>query len=355
MIPMLIPAVRQILFGQSLEKKVQAIVRRNGIAMYVPVPGVTCFQDSACTTAANVDDPVGGLKDYLGLYPATQATSGYRPILRGKVKNWLLNSATLSTQSVSLAVSSITWTLSFEGTGTVTLSGGYAGSLVGTGVSDRVSLTFTTTTATNVTYTVSGSVTNAQIELGSVANPYVPTTSTPASSSYGPYWLDFDGADDCLSATNWANISPAGGSPSVTIFSGSNFGTGDSDFVMWGGLDAAGLRGIGYTGTTLRTTSSSDYNASPVLTGRTPFILTEHMKNANAVDLRFNGSVYGSSSGVTTENTGSAKTLWFGSRNGLSKFAKICFYCAVISPKDLSVRDIFLLERFAGKIAGLSI
>lgn len=355
MIPMLIPAVRQILFGQSLEKKVQAIVRRNGIAMYVPIPGVTCFQDSACTIPAVVDDPVGGLKDYLGLYPATQATSGYRPILRGKVKNWLLNSATLSTQSVSLAVSSITWTLSFEGTGTVTLSGGYAGSLVGTGVSDRVSLTFTTTTATNVTYTVSGSVTNAQIELGSVANPYVPTTSAPASSTYGPYWLNFDGVDDTLSSANWANVSPAGGNPSVTIFSGIHFGSVNADFIMWGASMVDGLRGIGFTSTTLRTASSSDYAASPALLGRTPFVLAEHMKNATSVDLRYNGSVYGSSTGLTTENTPSSKPLYLGSRLGVGQRANILMNCAIVSPINLSVRDIYLLEKYAGKLAGISI
>lgn len=40
---------------------------------------------------------------------------------------------------------------------------------------------------------------NLQIETGSTANEYIPTTSAPKSSSYGPYWLDFDGVDDRLS------------------------------------------------------------------------------------------------------------------------------------------------------------
>jgi hypothetical protein len=186
-----------ILFNRTLEQQVKSILLRSGGSLYIPSPA-TCFTDSAGTIPCNVDDPVGYLKDLIGTINATQATAGFKPILRGKVKNWLVNTATLSTQAVAVAVSGLTWTLSFTGTGTVTLSGGYAGSLVGTGVSDRVSLTFTTTAATNVTYTVSGSVTEAQAELGSVMNAYVASGASSKSSSYGPYWLDFDGVDDRL-------------------------------------------------------------------------------------------------------------------------------------------------------------
>lgn len=127
---------------------------------------------------------------------AIQGTAGFKPILRGKVKNLLLNSATLSTQNITSVAAP--YTLHFTGTGTVTLSGtSTAGPLVGTGANDRVSLTFTPTAGT-LTLTVSGTVTTAQLELGTKANPYIPTTSAAASSSYGPYWLDFDGTDDRL-------------------------------------------------------------------------------------------------------------------------------------------------------------
>jgi len=89
--------------------------------------------------------------------------------------NLLLNSATLSTQSVTVAAAANT--LSFYGTGTVTLTGvSTAGPLVGTGANNRVSLTFTPT-AGSLTLTVSGSVTNAQLEAGSFATSYIPTTS----------------------------------------------------------------------------------------------------------------------------------------------------------------------------------
>jgi hypothetical protein len=79
--------------------------------------------------------------------------------------NLMLNTDTLSTQAVTVAA--VAHTLSFYGTGTVTLTGtSTAGPLVGTGVSDLVSLTFTPTAGT-LTLTVSGSVTSAQLAEGS--------------------------------------------------------------------------------------------------------------------------------------------------------------------------------------------
>lgn len=373
MIPMLIPAVRQILFGQSLEKKVQAIVRRNGIAMYVPIPGVTCFQDSACTTAANVDDPVGGLKDYLGLYPATQSTSGYRPILRGKVKNWLLNSATLSTQSVSLAVSGITWTLAFEGTGTVILSGGYVGSLVGTGVSDRVSLTFTTTAATNVTYTVSGSVTNAQIELGSVANPYVPTTSTPASSSYGPYWLEF-GLSPAVSLNS---PSPSGWAGSdVTLGVAYRANKANATTPNWGGLisllsqNNGGVPQIALIESTLRVGLHNtwkawppEYSIDPGSRGNLPNVVTLTRTNSGATGnggtIEVREAIAGLFSTGTQSfdsSTGSAGiTIGALSPNNTSYyFIGALFGCYAVN-KALSSRDRTVIDKYFAKLAGYSI
>lgn len=109
-------------------------------------------------------------------------SSGY---ITWRPNNILLNSATLSTQSVT-TIASTPYILSFKGTGTVTLSGtSTAGPLVGTGANDRVHLKFSPTAGT-LTLTVSGTVTEAQLE--AVTYETTPRTynATTASAYYGP-------------------------------------------------------------------------------------------------------------------------------------------------------------------------
>lgn len=79
-----------------------------------------------------------------------------------RVENLYANSETLATQGVS--VDAGTYTVSFTGTGTITFSGAYSGSLVGTGASNRVEATFPAASAGTLTSTVSGSVLKAQCE-----------------------------------------------------------------------------------------------------------------------------------------------------------------------------------------------
>jgi len=100
--------------------------------------------------------------------------------------NLLLNSATLGTQSVTV-VSGLQYTVAGYGTGSVTLSGGATGTLSPGGASTQGSLTFTAST-TSVTFTVSGSITSAQLNRGARVLDYVATTAAPIYAPRLSYW-----------------------------------------------------------------------------------------------------------------------------------------------------------------------
>lgn len=119
--------------------------------------------------------------------PAIDYTLGNCPSLsvEGAGQNLFLNSETLSTQGVSVTAQA--YTVSFYGTGTITFSGAYSGSLVGTGSNTRVKIIFTPTAGT-LTCTVSGTVTKAQIEPNTYETSYIATTASSgvrAADVYG--------------------------------------------------------------------------------------------------------------------------------------------------------------------------
>lgn len=95
--------------------------------------------------------------------------------------NSLLSGVNLLTQSVT--VSAVVYTLSFYGTGTITLTGAHSATVVGTGAYPaRRTLTFTPSIGA-LLLTVSGTVQFAQLEVGSFATSFIPTTGIIASRS----------------------------------------------------------------------------------------------------------------------------------------------------------------------------
>lgn len=138
-------------------------------------PYVTFTRSSTATryNSAGLLETVAANAPRYDYDPVTKVLRGL--LIEEQRTNLLLDSAVLSTQSRT--VTAVAHTLSFYGTGTVTLSGAStAGPLVGTGANNRVTLTFTPTAGT-LTLTVSGTVTNAQLEAGAFATSYIPTTT----------------------------------------------------------------------------------------------------------------------------------------------------------------------------------
>lgn len=132
---------------------------------------------------------------------AARPTYGIEP--KTGRRNLLLATDVMATQS--LTVTAVAHTLSFTGTGTVTLTGAStAGPLVGTGANNRVSLTFTPSAA-SLTLTVSGSVTLAQLELGSTATAYqrVGTAFDVTEAGVSTvHYVQYDGTDDSFSTSS---------------------------------------------------------------------------------------------------------------------------------------------------------
>lgn len=265
-------------------------------------------------------------------FHATQATTASRPtygiVPLGGRRNLLLATDTMATQS--LTVAAVAHTLAFTGTGTVTLTGAsIAGPLVGTGASNRVSLSFTPTAA-SLTLTVVGSVTLAQLELGSTATAYQRvgtafdvTEAGVASLSY----LSFDGVDDFLVTPT---ITP--GIDKAQVFAGvrklsdaaiaivvehsANINTNNGALSLWNGSQSSGAATYRFVskGTTLAFAGPGNDYASPitnVLTGIGDI-------SGDVSRLRINGSQVAET--LTDQGTGNflAYPLYIGRRAGTS-------------------------------------
>lgn len=161
-----------------------------GSAVFTAQSGFTYFyvrnESAGTTTVTSIS-----VRELPGNH-ATQTTTTSRPGLSARV-NLLTATETLATQTVTTRAT--TQTLRFEGAGTVTLSG----TATGTYSAGSHSIT---TTAGDLTLTVSGTVTKADLRatnmgVGLPAYQRV-NTSTDYDTTGFPLYLRFDGVDDWL-------------------------------------------------------------------------------------------------------------------------------------------------------------
>jgi hypothetical protein len=136
-------------------------------------PGMT-FQRASTGQARNA---AGTAWDPYAVDAPRYSGPARRLLVEGQRTNLVLGSAAPVTQSIT--VTGAAHTISFEGTGSVTLSSA-TGTLTGTSTTDRVSLTVTPAAGSR-TFTVTGDVRNAQLEVGGFASSYIPTTDAAAT------------------------------------------------------------------------------------------------------------------------------------------------------------------------------
>lgn len=167
------------MFTQTLFSNASYIISPNGyktskIYALKPENGNGDLDMVRNTTATRINEY--GMREVVSASRVRIDYSNGKPcfLIEPQRTNLVYPSATATTQV--RAVTAVVHTLSFYGTGTVTLSGAFSGSLVGTGENNRVTLTFTPT-AGNLTLTVEGSVTDWQLEAGSNATSVIITVT----------------------------------------------------------------------------------------------------------------------------------------------------------------------------------
>jgi hypothetical protein len=186
--------------GGSATTDVMLMLRAAGKKAFFPStnPATGWWQDSAGTTQAALEQPVGRITDLSGnSYHATQATSLNRPTYTRKV-----NIFTSTTDTVTTARTGTTFAGAYTlyiGSGSITLSG----TATGTYAAGSHSITCT---AGTLTATPSGTVTNLDCRLTAFSAMNLPvyqsvTSATVYDTAGFRDMLYFDGTSDALATS----------------------------------------------------------------------------------------------------------------------------------------------------------
>jgi hypothetical protein len=215
--------------------------------------------------------------------------------------NLVFPSATLTTQTRT--VTAVAHTLSFYGTGTIVLSGAHVATVTGTGAfPTRTTLTFTPS-AGSLILTVTGTVTEAQLEAGAFPTSYIPTTTEELTRSADVCSItgsDFSGFYNRVACTVVANFIPLT-IASPTSVCGSN-DPRDLEIQMQGAGVIVGISANSGG-------STSQLSRTPVSVGVNQRFAFASESSNQAVCL--NGGAVGSSNNWT-KNTGTSTLFYIG-------------------------------------------
>jgi hypothetical protein len=173
--------------------------------------------------------------------------------------NSLIDGAILGTQAV--VVTAAARTLSFYGTGQVVLSGAASATVTGTGAyPTRTTFTFTPSAGV-LTLTVTGTVQFAQLELGSFATSYIPTTTTALTRNADVATMTGTNFSDWYNATEGTFVVSAtvsalqtivqvddGSNNNRIVLLGRTSGSGGAGAIVNGGVVQADISVAGWAG-----------------------------------------------------------------------------------------------------------
>lgn len=336
-------------------------------AWYDPSDLSTLFTTSAGTTPVAM--PGGGSAVVVGRMLDKSGNGNHaisfndttaRPELRARV-NLLVATATLSTQSVTTQATS--YTLSFAGTGSITLSGTATGSYsAGTHT--------ITCTAGTLTLTVSGAVTTADLRpanSGALLPAYQAVVDANTYDTSGfPLYLRFDGIDDSMYTPANLNLS---GTDKVAVFAGvrklsdaadgviAELSTNYTDAGGWYLVNLTSPVGYQYSGRGNRSGEANDATNAPI-TGQDTSVLTaqQNINNNTSSTIRRNGALAGSSVN-TTFGGGNFGTypLYIGSRANSSLWFNGHLHSLIIAGSAVSAGNISATEQWVAQRTGIVI
>ena len=286
---------------------------------------------------------------------ATQTTTTSRPVLSARV-NLLTATETLATQTVTTRAT--TQTLRFEGAGTVTLSG----TATGTYSAGSHSIT---TTAGNLTLTVSGTVTKADLRatnmgVGLPAYQRV-NTSTDYDTAGFPHYLRFDQTDDALSAAGFSLTGTDKVTVGAAICKQSDSAQGivvelgagtDTNRIA---LSAPGSAAANYAFTTGGTTSVTATTGNSFAAPRTEVLTGIGDIASDTALLRVNGVQQAASASDQGTGTYMSGTLFIGRRNNASLPFGGRLYGLIVMGASNTAAQTAAMERYLAGKAGVSL